>query len=146
MINTSYPMDLGMWKAIHNFNPDEFGCVDMDGVLIYTLQNLRKFVNKPISIHCGYEPRQTGGFHPKKCAVDLHIKGMNLIDQFLAASRFDTFNGIGVYLYWNSPGLHLDTRKKTDNLEHDAMWGCLEPGKYVQLDRFFFEKVIEEGV
>ena len=78
--------------------------------------------------------------------MDLHIKGMNLIDQFLAASRFDAFNGIGVYLCWNSPGLHLDTRKKIDKLGYDARWGCLEPGKYVQLDRFFFEKVIKEGV
>ena len=137
----SYAMNEKMWEGIDNFSYKNFGCIDMDGILIYTLQQMRNYVNRPIIIHCGYEPRATG-YHPKKCAVDLHIKGIHVVNQFLIASRFDNFNGIGVYPNWNRPGLHLDTRPKNKKFDSDSRWGCLEPGKYECLDRAFFREVI----
>jgi len=137
----SYPMNEILWQKIADFVPDKFGCVDMDGVLIYTLQQMRNYVGKPIIIHCGYEPRGSG-YHPKKCAVDLHIKDMHVVDQFLVASRFDNFNGLGVYPNWNNPGLHIDTRPKDKKFDVDSRWGCLEAGKYVLLDKEFFRKII----
>lgn len=141
MMNQSYPMNEDLWKPIKNFAPEDFGCIDMNGVLVYTLQNLRNFVNRPIIVHCGYEPRGTGGYHPLKCAVDIHIERMNVIDQFLAATRFDAFNGIGVYPNWNSPGLHLDTRC-LEKTRIDARWGCFKSGKYLPLDSNFFRKAL----
>ena len=65
------------WNEIKNFTPDDFGCEDMDSVLIYTLQDMRDYVNGPIVIHCGYEER-IDGYHPKKCAIDFHIKFLYL--------------------------------------------------------------------
>lgn len=133
----SYQMTEEMWGSVKNFSHKEFGCIDMDGVLIYTLQELRKYVGKPIIIHCGFEQRWSG-YHPKKCAADLHIQGLHVVDQFLVASRFDNFNGIGVYKW----GLHIDTRPKTNKMQHNARWGCLKPGIYVPLDKSFFKKIL----
>jgi len=138
----SYSMDKVLWQKINDFTPDEFGCDDMDGLLIYTLQQMRTYVGRKIIIHCGYEARTTGGYHPEKCAADFHIKGLHVVDQFLIASRFDNFNGLGVYPNQNSPGLHVDTRPKNHKFDHDSRWGCLEPGKYVPLDRDFFRRII----
>lgn len=121
-----------MWGKIDNFIPSEFGCIGMDGILIYTLQEMRKYVGKPIHIHCGYEKRKTG-YHPLKCACDLHIAGLSVVDQFLVASRFDNFNGIGLYKWWKSPGLHLDTRPKC-KIAFDARWMSVERGKYLPLN------------
>jgi uncharacterized protein YcbK (DUF882 family) len=42
-------------------------------------------------------------------AADLSIYGCSLFDAWLSAERF-AFKGIGVYPYWNNPGLHLDVR------------------------------------
>lgn len=139
----NYAMIEELWKVVHYFKPEEFGAIDMDGILIYTLDNMRKFVNKKVIIHCGYEERTTGGYHPKKCAVDLHIEGLNVIDQFLVACRFDNFNGIGIYPYWNSPGLHLDTRPKNLCKLYDSRWGCNRQGTYVPLNAKFIQEIVD---
>lgn len=137
----SYPMNLVLWQKINDFTPDEFGCEDMDGILIYTLQQMRRFVGRKIIIHCGYEKRSSG-YHPKKCACDLHIDGMHVVDQFLVANRFSNFGGIGVYSWWNSPGLHIDTRPANHKLNYDARWGSLKKGEYVPLNRKFFKEIM----
>jgi len=141
MINLKFSMSLDLWKGIKYFTPSEFGCEDMNGILIYTLENLRKYVGRKVVVHCGYEERETNGYHPKKCAVDIHIEGLNVVDQFLVASRFDAFNGIGVYPYWNSPGLHLDTRPIATKFLSDSRWGCNKAGEYVKLDSEFFRGI-----
>jgi len=137
MHDMSYLMTPKLWEKIDYFIPDDFGCVDMDGILIYTLQEMRKFIGKPIHIHCGYKDR--AGYHGKKCAADLHIDDLHPIDQFVVASRFDNFNGIGVYRW----GIHVDTRPKMYKYSYDSRWGCLTKGEYVKLDSNFFRELLE---
>lgn len=121
-----------VFQYLKHFKRDEaWGDPDrMDQYLLYTLEDLRGYINKPIHIHCGFEVRQ-GGWHPKGLAVDLHIGEMSLWSQFLSALRFP-FRGIGVYPIWNSPGLHLDMRPLSSG-QPRALWACVESGKYVSI-------------
>lgn len=125
-------MNEELWEDVDNFDPDEFGCVDMDRIFIYTLQAMRDYVGRKVIVHCGYELRESG-YHPKKCAADLHIEGLHVVDQYLVASRFDNFVGIGLYLWWNSPGLHIDRRPKRNKFIPGARWLSVEKGKYLSL-------------
>lgn len=124
---------MSVFQYLKYFKPDEaWGDPDkMDQYLLYTLEDLREYVKRPIVIHCGYQERVTGGFHPKGLAVDLHIDGMSLWEQFESAIRFP-FRGIGVYPKWNNPGLHLDMRPLSSGKPR-ALWACTSPGVYVNI-------------
>jgi hypothetical protein len=113
----------------------------MSAALVVGLDRLRYFVQKPIIIHCGYEARDSGGWHPHGRAVDLHIEGLHIIEQFLAAARFDIFTGIGLYPWWNYPGLHLDNRPLGPN-SHRAIWGSIKPKVYTTVDRAFIQRKV----
>ena len=128
------------WDNIANFSPKEFGATGMSKLLIYTLQDMRDYVGRRIFIHSGYREGSTG-YHPLKMAADLHIEGLHVIDQYLVSERFDAFNGIGVYSWWNNPGIHVDVRTKSKT-NFDSRWGCFESGKYAKLDYEFFKKLI----
>ena len=134
------------WKTIKHFKPygpDNFGDpYRISRLTVFTLDKFRDYVGKPIHVHCGYEKRKKGGWHPKGYAVDIHVEGMHVVDQYLAAERFDAFNGIGVYPNWHNPGLHLDTRPH-DKTEFDARWGCWEPEDYVALDKEFLRECLK---
>lgn len=129
------------WEKIKYFTPDEkWGDPKMmDQDLIFGLDRLREFIRLPIHIHCGYEKRVDGGWHPTGRAVDIHIEGLHPMEQFLAASRFSVFNGIGVYLWWTSPGLHLDTRPFT-GIAYRAVWGSTAKKVYCPLNTDFLRK------
>lgn len=137
---TSYSMNYSMWNSINDFTPDEFGAVDMNGILIFTIQEMRKYVDRKVIVHSGYRPGDKG-YHPLKMAADIHIEGLHVIDQYLVAERFDAFNGIGVYPLWKRPGLHLDVRPN-GKLGFDARWGRFEPGNYVKLSYDFFRRIV----
>lgn len=77
--------------------------------LIYWLDWYRAMSGRPFIVHCGYEERDKG-YHPRGMAVDGHSVGMTWMQQFTLATRIPHFNGVGVYPYWNNPGLHLDVR------------------------------------
>lgn len=132
------------WDNITNFSPKEFGATGMSKLLIYTLQDMRdytelRFGERKIIIHSGYREGSIG-YHPLKMAVDLHIEGLHVIDQYLIAERFDAFNGIGVYPNWDQPGIHVDVRPKSKT-NFDSRWGCLEKGVYLALNKEFFDKM-----
>jgi uncharacterized protein YcbK (DUF882 family) len=92
------------------FKPSEFDRYDkMDMDFLNILDEFREFAGRPIYIHSDY--RENSSRHITGKAVDIHIKDMNCLDQFLLAERFGKFKGIGVYPSWNSPGLHIDTAK-----------------------------------
>jgi len=85
--------------------------------LIFALEKLRVYAKRPIIIHCSYDPTPghvSNSLHYKNpCkAVDLHISGMHVIEQFLCAIRFREFTGIGLYPDWNQPGLHLEVNEE----------------------------------
>jgi uncharacterized protein YcbK (DUF882 family) len=130
------------WNRLRYFDPTEnWGQPDgMDWTLLQALEELRQFIGQKIIIHCGKEPRPRG-WHPTGRAVDLHIEGLDLLSQWLAAARFTAFHGIGVYTWWTHPGLHLDTRP----LRHQgpiSRWGSTAPGKYVPIDAAFIQYVM----
>lgn len=122
------------WSMVNNFKEKEFSRPGMlSSALIYNVDNLRDFLGKSIHIHCDYEERATGGYHPVGMALDIHADDTHWFDLFLAASRFDMFNGIGCYPSWNSPGIHIDIRPKIHMYERDARWLCSSAGVYTKL-------------
>lgn len=123
----------GDWRKVHK-------------ELILTLFAFRRFVNKSVHIHCAYETGgHSGQYHPLGMAVDFHVKGMSVVDQFIAASRFDEFNGLGIYPHWNNPGLHADIRPKTNRFDPDARWIRNKSGNYISLTWENLLKEIKNG-
>ncbi|MCP4627320.1 MAG: hypothetical protein GY850_27975 [bacterium] len=125
------------WQRVRYFNPGEkWGDPErVDPELIFTLDAYRDFVGKPVHIHCGYIEQATG-YHSGGLAVDCHVVGLSVFDQFIAAQRFVAFRGIGLYPYWNNPGLHLDTRAKGRNKPR-SLWGAVAPKEYVAVTKEF---------
>lgn len=135
-------MTPGAWRTIHHLdrNANWGDPAKMNYAVVKALDSFCAYLGKKVIIHCGFETRGSG-CHPRGIAIDMHVEGMHIVDQFIAASRFDAFNGIGVYLWWNNPGLHVDTR--LNRFEHDARWGSVARGEYVALDKAFFEKAVK---
>ena len=81
-------------------------------------------------------------------AVDLHLvdaagKVVPLFDQFILAIRFD-WNGMGLYPFWNNPGLHLDTRPE-GKLGEASLWWRDESGKYQAIESRFLPVLFRTG-
>jgi uncharacterized protein YcbK (DUF882 family) len=133
------------WDRVKHFDPTEnWGDPSrMDHHLIAELDRLRAWLHRPIVIHCGYEPRDGKGQHPLGKAVDCHAEGLHPMEFCIAASRFD-FGGIGVYLWWDHPGLHLDTRSRGKR-KMRALWGSVKAGPdgYVPFDLAFWKKAAD---
>lgn len=133
------------WEKVNHFDPDEkWGDPAlMDYGLIFELDRLRAYIGRTIVVHCGYEARDGKGFHPLGQAVDCHAVDLHPVDFYTAASRF-AFGGIGLYLWWNDPGLHLDTRPFRGR-DFRAIWGSVEAGPtgYVPFDLAFLKKASE---
>lgn len=86
-----------------------------------------------VTINCDFrfnDPK----WHGKGKALDLVIRdaktfqGLPLIVQFMIANRY-LWTGIGLYPYWNTPGLHLDTRPITI-FGRKSMWWRDKDGLY----------------
>ena len=126
---THTTMDEDEWPLIEFFDPGEFNHPDwLDRTLIYAMDDLRRYVGKKFIPHCDFEFRK--GWHGKGFAIDGHFENMHAYDMYEAACRFDDFNGIGFYLWWNSPGIHIDTRPH-GKLKHDARWFSPKKGIYL---------------
>jgi uncharacterized protein YcbK (DUF882 family) len=114
------------WKEIKHFSPNEnWGdWTKMAKNLFLALDKFREYVGHPVYVNCGYATNghTNKSYHYKGMAVDIHVKNVNVIDQFLAAERIDEFNGIGLYPDWRNPGLHLDIRPKNQKFEKDSRW------------------------
>ena len=99
------------------FQEDEFERVhEMWAPLIWELDKLRAYIGRAIGLHESNPIPYTGSSHKDGSlhyigrAVDVYCKATPLWEFFLAASRFK-FTGVGVYPYWNTPGLHLEIRE-----------------------------------
>ena len=107
-----------------NFKVKEFACRDgadkvlIDVDLVAKLQDLRTYLNKPITITSGYRTdsynKQCGGadnsYHLKGQAVDIYCSGVKPIVIALWA-EFNGLGGIGVYLDRSQEFVHIDTRQ-----------------------------------
>ncbi len=136
-------MHSALWKHVAPyFRPDS--PVDrwgdpskMDAELILGLYELRAYVGKPLYVLCGWELRgpESASQHPLGRAVDVYSPELHWFDLFLAASRFDVFNGLGVYTWWRGHdgvvhgGVHLDTRPG-NRMAPDALWCSPSRGTY----------------
>lgn len=129
------------WREITYFSPrdtsDNFGDpIKIDALLIQTLDDMRAFAGKPFHVLCGAEERPplNKGWHPKFKAIDGYFDNMHPLEMYETAQRFDSFNGIGVYLWWTgyngliTGGIHLDTRPITYAKRLDSRWGQAEKG------------------
>jgi len=134
-------MENEKWSEIKYFTKEEnWGNAEkIDTELIFALDALREFVGHPIRIHCGYEERGGTSLHNFGKAVDCSCAAINVVDFFLAASRFSFFSGIGIYPFWNSPGLHLDVRK--DN-KFRSLWASTVKNKYQNLTSELLKSVL----
>jgi uncharacterized protein YcbK (DUF882 family) len=130
------------WDHINHFDPSEnWGDPSMmDSFLVHELDRLRAYIGRKIVIHCGYEARDGKGYHPKGLAVDCHASGLHPMEFYIAASRFKGFGGIGIYPWWNRPGLHLDCRQRLlGSTTPRALWGSIGPKQYVPFDTDFLK-------
>lgn len=105
-------------KGSRNFNINEFRCkgtgklIKMDNKLIYKLEELRYYFNKPIIINSGYRTpqhnRNVGGAknsqHLYGRAADVVVKGVNPSKVYNYAVKH--FDGVGKYNTFT----HVDTR------------------------------------
>lgn len=130
------------WNSVQYFKKSEFTDPDkMNPELIKALDIYRRLVGNPVIIHSSYREGDSGQ-HGKGNAVDIHVKGISLIDAYLLAEKTGLFNGIGVYSWWNNKGLHLDVRPlKEGSLK--ARWACDRSNHYIGLNWFFIRKVYE---
>jgi len=124
------------WAKINYFNPEEeWGDPEqMSYLLLIRLDSLRERAGKPIIIHSGFASSgySPNSYHYLGMATDLHIEGLSVLDQYLLAEQ-EGFGGIGVYPYWSSPGLHLDTRS-----DGPTRWARVD-GSYVSLTAGVFK-------
>jgi len=131
------------WDKVKSFGKDEnWGDPFMvHAQLVFAMQELRDLANAPIVIHCAFDTtgHSSKGYHPKGMAVDFHIVGMDVVDQFLLAEKIGLFGGIGLYGpgEWNNPGLHCDIGKK------GRRW-CRVNGRYMTLTSSFFRGIYDK--
>ena len=116
--------DSGDMNLSANFKVKEFACRDgadkvlIDVDLVAKLQDLRTYLNKPITITSGYRTdsynKQCGGadnsYHLKGQAVDIYCSGVKPIVIALWA-EFNGLGGIGLYLDRTQEFVHIDTRQ-----------------------------------
>ena len=129
------------WDLVKFFKPSEFKHPEkMEPLLIYSLDKLRKQAGSPIIVNSDYREGDSGQ-HGQGKAVDIVISGMSVVDQFLLAEKSRMFSGIGIYPFWNRPGLHLDIRELPLG-EPAARWAQNAAGIYVGLDMKFLRSVM----
>jgi len=124
------------WAKVKHFTPKEpwGNWRKVQKKLIFGVDALREFAGKKFVIHNAYDQsgHSDGSYHYEGKALDGHFEGMHILDQFIVAMRFDQFNGIGVYLDWDHPGLHLDMRPFSARLMTNSLW-LRKNGKYIAL-------------
>lgn len=130
------------WEKVRWFKRSEnWGDPDkINPLLVYSLDALREYAGKSIIINNAYRPDDKGSTHADGDAADIVIVGLPVVDQFLLVERTRLFTGIGIYPYWNKPGLHVDVRTLQPN-QHGARWARNEKGLYVALDWKFIRNI-----
>ena len=93
-----------------------------------------------VVLHATRAPTAGFSYHTRGLAVDgvmvdnLTREPLPLIQQYHIASRWP-WTGIGLYPYWSTPGLHLDTRPCRP-LERRSRWYRNEAGEYRPIEEF----------
>jgi len=134
------------WSKIEFFKPSEFvrdpTRVHFD--LVDMLDEMRRTAGVPIKIHEAWAPdgHAKNSAHYAGLAVDFHFVGWPLLDQWLFAERFP-WQGIGIYPYWNNPGLHVDLRLAGhEHIRLGRRWYRDRNNKYRALNRGLFNLLL----
>ena len=118
------------WSTYRERSPD---VPKLSRRLVALVDALDEHVRGKLVVHRTWDGAGTTGQHPQGTALDGHIEGVDILNQFLIVSRFP-WGGLGLYGpdVWHHPGFHVDVR---DALPQ-ARWACrLRNGKreYVPL-------------
>lgn len=139
-----------LFSGIRHFKPEEFRHPDkLSAIALTTLDTMRDREGDLRAIYIvvneDFAPGRQG--HAEKSrhyfgdAFDIVIKDsitrqpLPLLEQFLIAIRY-CWTGIGVYPFWNLPGLHVDTRPMTRQMRR-ALWMRDRVGVYQDIKEFF---------
>ena len=139
------------WSIVKHFKPEEW-VKDPDKVapeIVLLLDNMRDAAGVPFIIHVAWDDdgHVTGSSHytlvRDECvAVDFHIVGWSLLDQWLFAERYP-WSGIGLYPYWSNPGLHVDMRRLgRDHPNLGKRWWRDQDGSYRFIDLDFIKFLV----
>lgn len=134
------------WSTVKYFKPEEFGDTEaqdnIHSTLVWLLDKFREVVGRPIKIHEAWAKsgHSANSYHYKGEAVDLHIEGLSLWEQFFAALKFGVWRGIGIYPFWHDKGLHLDIRKQ----DMPIIWYEDHKGNYIyNPDKDFYKLLMD---
>jgi hypothetical protein len=136
-------MKLADFDSILHFEPEEIpGWENMEAETVKRLDAMRHLDGEALGFYflvtSAYREAGTG-YHTRGRAIDGVMvdkatrEPFPLLHQYVIASRHG-WGGIGLYPFWNKPGLHLDTRIHLPYERH-ARWWRDERGKY----RDFYE-------
>jgi hypothetical protein len=129
------------WDRVRHFKREEW-VKNPDRVapdVVYLMDEMRDAAGVPIVIHVAWDDdgHVAGSSHYGEVAtgVDFHFEGWSLLEQWLFAERFP-WSGIGIYPYWNNPGLHVDLRRLGRDHPHlGKRWWRDQRGRYLPIDR-----------
>lgn len=119
------------WNRVRHFTPEEFIHPErVDIRLVYTLDHMRHDADKErkasgrngifitINETLADRPDNPSSWHPRGCAADYVIWDaiirlpLPILEQYEIARNY-VWGAIGIYPFWNRPGLHSDTRPRT---------------------------------
>lgn len=136
------------WSRVKHFKREEWR-EDPDRILwstVLLMDEMRDAAGVPIIIHIAYavHGHENNSSHYGRLAsgVDFHFHGWSLLDQYLFAERFP-WRGIGVYPYWQNPGLHVDLRVKGREYPNCGYrWWRAADGLYYPFNRELFKTLL----
>lgn len=139
------------WDTVKHFRKEEW-VKDPDRVawdVVMLMDEMRSAIDKPIEIHVAWddsghtsESSHYSDAREYATGVDFHIVGLSLLDQWLFVERFP-WNGIGLYPYWNNPGLHCDLRRLgRDHPNLGKRWWRDSVNAYRPVDRTLLEHLL----
>ena len=104
--------------------------------LVLLLESICTYIGKAARINCAYaeDGHATNSQHYLGNAADLVLPGFSLVDQMIIALKFDGVHGLGLYPFWNTPGLHIDIRGLANKYSPDAQWIRSDKGVYEALN------------
>jgi len=134
-------MGMEIFKDITYFKQTEFDYPEnIDTTSLLMLDRMRhieggiKDIFICVNADFAYEGHSKNSWHYRGKAFDISIldrktkEPLPILEQYIMVTRY-FFTGIGVYPYWNRPGLHIDTRPMTI-YSRRIFWWLGKDGKY----------------
>ena len=99
------------WLKIKHFDKNEFKHPEiMQKSIVFLADGFRSYTGLPTLINDDGRIGTGTSQHFLGKALDIVVVGLDVLDQYLLAEKYQKFKGIGIYPCWNRPGLHVDDR------------------------------------